>query len=48
MHFKSRTVFLTRSLPHLHDERVVLAAWPEVVDLRDALVAADLLVEEVF
>ena len=45
---RNRKVFLTRSLPHLHDERVVLAAWPEIVDLRDALVTADLLVEEEF
>ena len=35
-------------MSHLHDERVVLATGPEVVDLWDALVAADLLVEEEF
>ena len=35
-------------MPHLHDERVVLATGPEVVDLWDTLVAADLLVEEEF
>ena len=38
----------TFTMPHLHDERVVLATGPEVVDLWDALVAADLLVEEEF
>ena len=50
MHFLGRNICLTRTfpMPHLHDERVVLATGPEVVDLWDTLVAADLLVEEEF
>ena len=37
---------LQRWSEQLHDEGVVLAAGPEVVDLGDALVTADLLVEK--
>ena len=41
---KSGCIDFHKVTTHLHDERVVLAAGPEVVDLGDALVTADLLV----